>query len=101
MSDILDVNLKIHELRKLREHFVEGKDGAQYLDCRIVPTPNSKYNDGILVRRVSKEDREAGIQGEVIGTVKDWSKHSSAASKPIPKNENNSAQIEGADDLPF
>lgn len=102
MSDFIDISLKIHELRNVREHFVKGKDGAEYLDCRIIETPNSEYNDGILVRKVSKEDRAKGIKGEIIGSVKDWSKHNDGQQKATSINNNDApAVVEGAEDLPF
>lgn len=101
MSDFIDISLKIHELRNVREHFVKGKDGAEYLDCRIIMTPNSKFNDGMLVRKVSKEDRAAGVKGEVIGSVKDWSLHNGGAKEAGSKNDNNAPEVQGAEDLPF
>ena len=101
MSDFIDISLNIHELRNVRQHFVKGKKG-EYLDCRIIETPDSEYNDGILVRKVSKEDRDKGIKGEIIGSVKDWSKHNDGQQKAASGNNNDApAVVEGSEDLPF
>ena len=104
MSNFLDINLKLHELGKLKQHYVQGKkgDGAMYIDLRIIETPDSEWQDAIVVRKVSKEDRAKGVQGEIVGTVKDWSKHQAPAQQQSSGNDNDNAPVvEGAEDLPF
>jgi len=48
----------------------EGKKGT-YLDVILIPTPGSHFgNDYMLVQGVTKEDREAGLRGEILGNAK-------------------------------
>jgi len=52
-----------------KDKLFQGKKGT-YLDVVIIHTPDNEYNDFMLVQGLSKEDREAGVQGEKLGNGK-------------------------------
>jgi len=90
---IIDISLNIDELRKQKHRFIEGKKGT-YLDLKVIELDNKEYNDFMIVVKVSKEDYEKGVKGEVVGYGKDWSLRGSSTPKP-------SAPSVDSDDLPF
>jgi len=64
-----------------------GKKG-RYLDIALIDTPNDKYgNDFMVVQSVSKEDREAGKKGPILGNGKYPAKRDGAVqpAAPAPK----------------
>jgi len=93
-----DISLNIEELRKQKKHFIEGKKGT-YLDLRVIEMDNKQYNDFIVVVKVSKQDFDNGVKGDIVGYGKDWSLRND------PKKASLEAQatpgiVEG-EDLPF
>ena len=52
-----------------KERLFQGKKG-QYLDCVLIETPNSEYGDYMVVESISKEEREAGNKGTILGNGK-------------------------------
>ena len=82
-----------------KERLFQGKKG-QYLDCVLIETPNSEYGDYMVVESISKEEREAGNKGTILGNGK-------IIVKRDPTNYNNPPDAtindgEGQDDsLPF
>jgi hypothetical protein len=75
----------------------KGKSGT-YLDLILIESDNDKYdNDYMVCQGVSKEDREKGIKGAILGNAKIFQGKKSkttAAAKP-------EAIAEGEDDVPF
>jgi len=53
--------------------FVSEKTGDKFLDVVIIETPNSEYNDYMIVESISKEERDAGKKGTVVGNAKNAS----------------------------
>ena len=50
----------------------QGKTGARYLDIALIETPNNQYGDShMIVQSVSKEEREAGVKGNILGNIKE------------------------------
>lgn len=47
----------------------KGAKGT-YLDAILIDTPASKFGDYMVVQGVSKEEREAGIRGAILGNAK-------------------------------
>ena len=103
MSKKVSLNLKVHELRKMQKYFVKGKDGAIYFDAVLVELKNKQYNTHMIVRKTTKEEREKGIEGEILGHGKDWDMMNSEGGsvEAAPKNDNNNAAPIDGDDLPF
>ena len=72
--------------------FKSDKTGAIYLDIVIIETQNNEYgNSHMVVQSVTKEEREAGKRGEILGNIKELSQQESTQK---------SADIQ-EDDLPF
>jgi len=77
----------------------KGSKGT-YLDIVLIETPNSQYGDYMIKQSVSKEDREAGIDGVILGSCEIRGK----VNKPIDpvKSEKPVDPIQdGEDHLPF
>ena len=93
------ISLSINVSLVDKERLFKGKKG-QYLDCILIETPNSEYGDYMVVESISKEEREAGNKGTIIGNGK-------IITKRDPQQYNNPPDItindgdNGPDDLPF
>jgi len=72
----------------------QGRDG-QYLDIVLIPTPNGKYGDYMITQAISKEEREKGVKGPILGNAKIIGGGSSKLSTPAASTSNEN------DDLPF
>ena len=51
----------------------KGTKGV-YMDVILIPTPKGKYGDYLCKQGLSKEDREAGQEGAILGNAKDYAK---------------------------
>jgi hypothetical protein len=61
---------KINVLAIDKARLFKGEKGT-YLDILLIETPNDKYgNDYMVVQSVSKEEREKGIKGNLLGNGK-------------------------------
>jgi len=90
MSDMLAAKIDVTKIDKTR--LFEGKNGAKYLDVLLIPSTNSQYGDShMIVQSVSKEDREAGKRGAILGNAKiiggGRSSGTGSSHKPAPSNE--------------
>ena len=47
----------------------KGEKGT-YLSITLIPTPEGKYGDYMIVEEISKEEREAGKKGTILGNAK-------------------------------
>ena len=79
---------KIDVMKINKDRLYKGEKGT-YLSIVLIPTPNSEYGDYMIKENVSKEDREAGKDGAILGNAK-------ISEKPTEKD---SEPYEG--DLPF
>ena len=66
MSGIMRLSIDVTKIDK--NHFYNGSKGT-YLDVLMIPTPNSQYDTHMLKQSVSKEQREAGAEGPIIGSA--------------------------------
>ena len=64
---VIKLNLNVSKITK--EKLVKGEKGL-YLNCALIETPNSEYSDYMIVEEISKEEREAGQKGEILGNGK-------------------------------
>lgn len=61
-----------------------GKSGAKYLDICLIETPNNQYGDShMITQSVSKEEREKGVKGAILGNAKTFGGKPAA---PAPKH---------------
>lgn len=86
---------KIDVLKIPKDKLYKGEKGT-YLDFVLIETPNSQYGDYMVKRNVTKEEREAGIDGEILGNAKIFKK---AESNKKPDSTNKAKKED--DDLPF
>ena len=77
-----------------KSRLYKGQKGT-YLDIVLIPTPQSEYGDFMIVQQVSKEERDKGIKGEILGNGKVMGE-----SKPEPKSEQHQTSAP-QDDLPW
>jgi len=75
-----------------KSRLYKGQKGT-YLDVVLIPTPQSEYGDFMIVQQVSKEERDKGIKGEILGNGKVMGE-----AKSQPEQPQTSAP---EDDLPF
>jgi len=75
-----------------KSRLYKGQKGT-YLDVVLIPTPQSEYGDFMIVQQVSKEERDSGVKGEILGNGKVMGE-----AKSQPEEPQTSAP---EDDLPF
>lgn len=63
------INLKIDVTKITKDKLFKGEKGT-YLNATLVPTPDSQYGDYMIVEDTSKEEREAGTKGVILGNAK-------------------------------
>jgi len=64
------IKATIDVLKINRNNLFQGKKGT-YLDLVLIPTPGNQFgNDYMVVQGVTKEEREAGQRGEILGNAK-------------------------------
>ena len=68
------------------------------MNCVFIETPDSEYSDYMIVQEVSKEEREAGQRGAIIGNAK-------ILARKVKSGEGNAEDVPAPDankdDLPF
>lgn len=84
MSETRPILCKINVSKIEKNRLFKGEKGT-YLDCALVPSTNNQYGDDfMIVQSVSKEERQQGVKGPIIGNAKFVVKKASA---PPPKSE--------------
>jgi hypothetical protein len=69
MSNTITARIDVTKIEK--ERLYKGKKGT-YLDIVLIPTPNAKYEQThMVVQSVSKEERDQGIKGNILGNAKE------------------------------
>ena len=100
----ISVSIDVTKIDK--ERLFVGKKG-KYLDVTLIETPNSQYDDDYMaVQSVTKEEREGGMQGAILGNGKIFGgerrepvQPSQFAPEPQPQPKPTPASVE--DDVPF
>lgn len=87
------ISLNVIKLEKGR--FFKGKKGI-YADLALIEGPDDFGNDGFVVQSITKEERDAGEKGKIVGN---WRTVSKNHGKPVTPKEPQ-PQAEGAD-IPF
>lgn len=99
MDNIIAIRINVKAIDKQR--LFNGEKGV-YLDCTLIPTPNSDFSDYMVVENISKEERQAGKKGTILGNAK-------IIEKKVPENvpavQQNvqvyTPEVIQNDDLPF
>lgn len=85
------ITVKIDTKKIDKNRLFVGAKGT-YLDVVLIETPNDAYgNSHMVVQSVSKEEREAGIKGPILGNAKTLGGATQAprpqyAKKPAPED---------------
>jgi len=91
--------LKIDVTKIEKARLFKGAKGT-YLDCIMIESKGSQYGDThMIAQSVSKEEREKGVRGPIIGNAKEMGARpaaSSATPPPAPKAQENLDE-----DVPF
>jgi hypothetical protein len=93
------ISVRINCSRINKARLFQGKNG-KYLDLILMEKrePDQYGNDWMVCESVSKEEREAGVKGEILGSGKTLK----AKPKPeAPKPANAPMTPEDQDDVPF
>jgi hypothetical protein len=84
------ITLKIDVTKISKAKLYKGEKGT-YLNCTLIETPASQYGDYMVVEETTKQEREAGIKGTILGNGKDLKQKQSTAQ----------TALDVTDDLPF
>jgi hypothetical protein len=96
----IEFKAKINVLQILKQYLFEGRSG-KYLDivCFVNKDGKSKYgDDGFVVQEISKEAREKGEKGPIIGNWR-WMEEKPAKPKAAPSAK--PAVDDDSDEPPF
>jgi hypothetical protein len=109
MSNTITARIDVTKIDKARLY--QGKKG-KYLDIVLIPTPNAKFDQThMIVQSVSKEERDQGIKGNILGNATEIERGFRGQDDPPPahrqklagaqnKEPDWAAQDDG-DDVPF
>lgn len=68
------INLKIDVTKIDKSKLFKGEKGT-YLDAVLIETPENQYgNDYMIIQSVTKEERDQGIRGAILGNAKIFTK---------------------------
>jgi len=92
MSKLIAIKIDVTKIDK--ERLYQGKKGS-YLDATVfLNEEEGQYGDnGMITQSVSKEEREAGVKGAILGNVKMLGEFGDNKSAP--------AASAASDDIPF
>ena len=94
MSKLIAIKIDVTKIDK--ERLFQGKKGS-YLDATVfLSDEEGQYGDnGMITQSVSKEERESGVKGNILGNVKILGEFGDNTSKP------SSQAPAPMDDIPF
>jgi hypothetical protein len=110
MSNTITARIDVTKIEK--ERLYKGEKGT-YLDIVLIPTPNAKYEQThMVVQSVSKEERDQGIKGNILGNAKEIERGHRGYNEEPPahrrqlagaetKDEPDWAAEQDQDDVPF
>jgi len=103
----IGVSLKINVSKIQKERLFKGKNGS-YLDATVFIDPDNvdEYgNNGMITQDVTKEERDSGTQGPILGNCKVFWKDDKGQNKIAPAASQAATQapaMDGLDDdIPF
>ena len=93
------INVKIDVKKISKDKLFAGEKGT-YLNCTLVPTPNGQYGDFMVVEDTTKEERETGTKGVILGNGKKFQRADKVTE--TKKEETNATPLPVEDpSLPF
>lgn len=97
------ITIKLNVLAIEKSRLFKGAKGT-YLDAVLIETPESQYGDYMIVQSVTKEEREQGIKGPILGNAKIIGQKPVQQAKPAqtPVSSGGTQQMELDDEsVPF
>lgn len=98
------ITAKIDVTKIDKTKLFKGEKGT-YLDICLIETPNSAYGDDYMVTQsVSKEDRDKGVKGAILGNAKIRGTRPTGAATPPPSSAGGTQQkstVQPDEDVPF
>jgi hypothetical protein len=99
------ITIRIDVMKIDKKRLYKGQKGT-YLDMVLIETPQSEFGNYMVVESITKEEREAGNKGTILGNGKlVWpvprDVHTSKESNNIKKADTDNNQESEPDDLPF
>jgi hypothetical protein len=76
-----------------------GEKGT-YLDVTLIPTPNGKYGDYMIVESITKAERDAGKKGVILGNAKNIGTQMTAPQQSEEGQFGKGSSVV-SDDIPF
>lgn len=64
---MISIMINVDKINK--DKLYKGNKGT-YLNAVLISTPNSEYGDYMVVESISKEERESGGKGTILGNGK-------------------------------
>lgn len=97
------ISLQIDVTKIDKERIYEGKKGKYLNAVLFLNEETDQYgNNGFISESVSKEEREKGVKGNILGNAKDLSKGSKKDVDGYPKNsQQKNPSYDDSNDLPF
>ena len=92
------IKLQIDVTQIDKEKLFTGKKGT-YLNAVLIETPTSQYNDYVIIQETTKEEREQGIKGAILGNAEMLKPKDNPLVKPDDNDQ--TEQTTDDDDLPF
>ena len=68
MPELITAKIDVTKIDKAR--LFQGQKGT-YLDVVLIPTRDGKFGDYMVVQSVTKEERQAGVRGPILGNAKE------------------------------
>lgn len=103
---MITIKLDVTKLQKQR--FFHGKKGGIYADLILIEHPNDFGDDGFIAQSVTKEERDAGERGPIVGNWRETNKKPlpptpvrQAPPMPAKPPPNPQADLIEDDDIPF
>lgn len=94
----MPILIKIDVTKIEKDRLFVGKNGAKYLDIVLLDSPNDKYgNDYMAIQSVSKEERENGVRGPILGNGKNLGGFTNRATQNKSRRQEENLD----EDIPF
>ncbi len=72
MPEVITISIDVTKIEKARIKPHTRKDGsnAKFIDIVLIPRPDDRGNDYMVVQGVTREEREQGTRGPILGNGK-------------------------------
>jgi hypothetical protein len=95
------IKLSVSRKKIEAEHLHKSKNGDTYLNLVLFDKEDDYGNDGFVVQDISKEAREAGGRGPIVGNWRHLVKKDPAPAKASAPATPSQPATEVDDDIPF